>query len=190
VPLAPPALVRRCPRCDAARAFRSSGRFRINAQARRLDVWLVYRCEGCGRTWNREVVERASPEALGRERLEAWARNDPDLARAAAFAAAGLRAAEAGFRVEGEPAEGVALELVEPMRVRLDRVLAAGLGLSRGEIARAWRNGLVRSVPADPRALARPVRDGQLLALEGAFAGYAARRAARGDRPWNERSSS
>ena len=54
----PPLAVRRCRRCDRARPFRSSGRFRVNANGRRLDIWLVYRCTACEASWNRPVHER------------------------------------------------------------------------------------------------------------------------------------
>ncbi len=46
-PLQPPLVRRHCSRCAAARAFACSLKFRTNAQKKRLDVWLIYRCSAC-----------------------------------------------------------------------------------------------------------------------------------------------
>jgi hypothetical protein len=76
-----PRIRRTCPRCRRERSFASSGRFRVNANGRRLDVWLLFRCEGCGRVWKLEVHARARLEAIGPERLERYLRNDEETAR-------------------------------------------------------------------------------------------------------------
>lgn len=140
VPARTPHVLRACPRCGPS-SFASSDRFRVNASGRRLDVWLVYRCTGCDHTWNLTVRERVTPEALGPALLEAYHRNDPDLARRCAFDAALLR--RAGARVEaatpvrverGPLPQGafvVRFSLALPVRVRLDRLLAAELGVPR-----------------------------------------------------------
>ena len=60
-----PRILRRCARCDQVRPFRSSDRFRVNANGRKLDVWLVYRCDACGVSWNRTLLERRTPEEIG-----------------------------------------------------------------------------------------------------------------------------
>ncbi|RVC12935.1 DUF1062 domain-containing protein, partial [Mesorhizobium sp. M7A.F.Ca.AU.001.01.1.1] len=33
-----------CNRCGTVRAYCSSGKFRVNANGKRIDVWLIYRC--------------------------------------------------------------------------------------------------------------------------------------------------
>lgn len=60
--------------------FASTGKFRVNANGRRLDVWLIYRCETCGRTLNVPVYERTAPERLGQELYRGFLENDPELA--------------------------------------------------------------------------------------------------------------
>jgi hypothetical protein len=57
-PAAVPRILLHCPRCERDRFFVSSGRFRVNAQKKRLDAWLIYGCGVCGRTWNLPVFER------------------------------------------------------------------------------------------------------------------------------------
>lgn len=166
VPLRTPHVVRPCPRCDAPRAFASSDRFRVNASGRRLDVWLIYRCLDCDFTWNLTVVERTAPEAIGAARLDAFHGNDRHAAWSCAFDAALLERAGARLetstpvRVERDALPAgratVTLALPFPVRIRLDRLLAQELGVSRSTLP-----GLVDAA----RALRRPVFDGQVVRL-------------------------
>ena len=42
----PPPAVRYCKKCGSQKEFVSSGQFRVNAQRKYLDVWLIYKCFG------------------------------------------------------------------------------------------------------------------------------------------------
>lgn len=157
VPLRTPRVLRRCARCDVVRPFQSSDRFRINANGRKLDVWLVYRCGHSGISWNRTVLERRTPEEIG-ELLPRYESNDADLAWRHAFDTGGLDVeSEVPVRVErtGIVSGRIVLEVPWPVPLRLDRLLAAQLGISRG--------GLADRV--DRRALRRPVRDGMTVVI-------------------------
>lgn len=74
------AILRRCGGCGKKMAFVCSGKFRVNANGRRLDVWLIYRCEKCGRTLNVPIYERVPPERLSPEMYEGFLENDRELA--------------------------------------------------------------------------------------------------------------
>lgn len=143
LPVASPVVRRRCHRCDAERHFTSSDRFRVNANGKRLDVWLIYRCTTCDARWNVAIHARASPREIGAERLDAYQRNDARVARRFTLdvellrRAGGRVVAGAGFRVERPllaPPATVLLKLAEPVRVRLDRLLAANWGAA----AQSW----------------------------------------------------
>lgn len=41
-----------CSRCGTVKAYCSSGKFRVNANGKRIDVWLIYRCIDCDNSWN------------------------------------------------------------------------------------------------------------------------------------------
>src|SRR5262247_3658903 len=86
VALEAPRVDRRCPRCGGPRRFVSSDKFRINAQKRRLDVWLIYKCEACDFTWNLTVLERVLPEEIDAGRYRRFLDNDREEAWACAFA--------------------------------------------------------------------------------------------------------
>lgn len=166
-PMHTPRLTRQCSRCGRARPFASSDRFRVNAQARRLDVWLIYRCETCESTFNLTVHTRVSPASLGAT-VERYHQNDPELAWDVAFDARLIGGAgsveEVPFRVEIPPAKApfaVRLGFERPFRARLDRVLMAGLGMSHSRLAALVESG--RIVTADRRALRRSAAPGQVV---------------------------
>ncbi len=161
-----PHVIRHCPRCDTRQAFLSSDRFRVNAHKQRLDVWLIYRCQLCEQTWNLPVHERLSPTAIGAVALDRYHANDQAAAWEVAFdryrfARLSVDARfETDYRVE-RPQAGAAiirLQLVHPCRVRLDRLLASELGVSRADVRDL-------AVAVSQRKLRKPVKDGQEVAL-------------------------
>jgi hypothetical protein len=95
-------LVRHCPRCRRSQRFECAHRFRVNANGKLVDVWLLFDCERCGSTAKLPVLERVPVSRIGRVRLDAFARNDPGLAAALAGDAALLK--RGGFRIERAPA--------------------------------------------------------------------------------------
>jgi hypothetical protein len=137
-----PRVPRHCPRCDELRGFVSSDRFRVNAQKRRLDVWLVYRCPRCDFTWNAAVVERRAPEEI--RDLARYHDNDAATAWRCAFVVPGADLAGVPVVVERPPLvlpARVTLVRADPVRPRLDRLLAAELGRPRAAVARALAAG-------------------------------------------------
>ncbi len=73
-------IIRRCGGCGKKKSFVCSGKFRVNANGRRLDVWLIYRCEKCGRTLNVPIYERVPPERIPPELYDRFLENDRKLA--------------------------------------------------------------------------------------------------------------
>jgi hypothetical protein len=177
VALATPRVMRRCPRCGGPRPFVSSDKFRINAQKRRLDVWLIYKCADCDATWNLEVRARCRPEDLPPDLFARLQHNDRATAWACAFDRGLLDSS--GARVDLEvayhidrpsfPAPGIALsvELLfdHPCAVRLDRLLCAELTVSRARLDQLVERRLVQLTPDDPRAWRRPARSRQRLEI-------------------------
>lgn len=76
---APPVL-KYCKKCTRKTEFISSDLFRVNAQKRSLDVWLIYKCRQCDTTWNAEVFSRVNPQSIKPELLEGFHSNDQGLA--------------------------------------------------------------------------------------------------------------
>lgn len=131
-----PCVRRSCSRCNTTRSFASTRRFRVNGNGRKLDVWLIYACTHCKRTWNREIFERVRPEALGSD-LILYEKNDPELAHRIACDVAGLEAEAPDWVVRVSGSGPVVRIEVEPgVRARLDAVIARVLGLSRSQVKR------------------------------------------------------
>lgn len=63
--------------CGGLRAFQSSGKIRLNANGRKLDAWLIYKCLTCEKTWNRPIFERQNVRDIDPVVLDALESNDP-----------------------------------------------------------------------------------------------------------------
>lgn len=78
VPTCLPLVRRRCHACASER-FRASGKFRVNANHKLIDAWLLARCTACGETAKLTVLERMTVRAIRPELLDRLHDNDPGL---------------------------------------------------------------------------------------------------------------
>ena len=186
-----------CNRCGGIRAYRHSGKFRLNAQARRLDAWLIYRCTACDNVWNRPVFERRNVRDIDAATLRALQANDPMLVQRIAHDAqqlkrvapriehgggASVRKAVVGQEMHPCSRLEVTFEVDVPAPLRTDRLLATELCISRARLQALERDGRLCLPGARRRALRQPVTDGMRMTLEldGLDDGDAIARAARG----------
>lgn len=79
-----PLLKRKCNRCDSQR-FYCSKKFRINAQKRNIDIWLIYRCVKCDSTYNMTILSRTKPESINRDLFNKFSENNLEIAWKYAF---------------------------------------------------------------------------------------------------------
>ena len=70
----------RCGGCGKKQVFLNSGKFRVNANGNRVDVWLIYRCKKCKHSWNLKIYERRKPSKISSEEYELLMENDFELA--------------------------------------------------------------------------------------------------------------
>ncbi|WP_246018739.1 DUF1062 domain-containing protein [Saccharothrix australiensis] len=145
-----PAIVRTCASCRSTR-HHPTGKFRVNANGKLLDVWMLIGCERCGRTAKIPVHERIHVQALDDERLVRFEANDPALVRSLATDAA--LAGRAAYRLdwsgtweletdlpfhELDRADPTPLAVVVrfelPAPIRVGKLLTAGFGLSRSAV--------------------------------------------------------
>lgn len=70
----------RCGGCGKKQEFLNSGKFRVNANGNRVDVWLIYRCKKCKHSWNLTIYERRKPSKISSEEYELFMENDFELA--------------------------------------------------------------------------------------------------------------
>jgi hypothetical protein len=155
-----PAIVKACVTCRSTR-HHPTGKFRVNANSKLLDVWMLINCELCDRTSKIPIHERINVRALANERLVMFEKNDPAVARHLAMDAS--LASRAGYRLdwsdtweletdmpfyELERADPAALEVVVrfelPAPIRVEKLLMAGFGLSRSAARGMVDSGRIR----------------------------------------------
>lgn len=151
-----------CSGCGAPKPFRSSGKIRLNANGKRLDAWLVYKCTDCDKTWNRTLFERRTVHDLTPSTLEALQRSDPDWVRAQEFDLDGLR--RKAKRIDEPPDVIMRKETIRAaigwttleieittefaVNLRLDRLLASELPISRSRLQALHDRGRLKAHPA------------------------------------------
>ncbi|MFI6472728.1 DUF1062 domain-containing protein [Streptomyces sp. NPDC050516] len=74
-----PLVLRRCHTCASGR-FRANGKFRVNANHKLIDAWLLALCTACGETTKLTVLERMNVRSVRPELLDRMHDNDPGLA--------------------------------------------------------------------------------------------------------------
>ncbi|MEU9132435.1 DUF1062 domain-containing protein [Kitasatospora sp. NPDC048540] len=152
-----PTVVRPCPDCSGTR-HRPSGKIRVNANGKLLDVWLLLSCAACDRTSKVPIHERVHVSTLEPARRVAYETNDPQMVRELTISRS--LAARNGYRLDWTGTweletrtplyaldDPTPLEVVVgfelPAPVRVERLLALGLGLSRAEIRRLVGEGRI-----------------------------------------------
>ncbi|TRC92740.1 DUF1062 domain-containing protein [Mesorhizobium sp. WSM4303] len=170
-----------CNRCGTVKAYRCSDKFRVNANGKRIDVWLIYRCIDCDNSWNFGIFERRNRRDIESVLLAALESNDPVLARRYAFDIVALRNKVGrveefsdvavhkhwlGDIDETATALEIRLALEMPIALRLDRLLAGELGISRSRLQAMEEKRLLAVAPDGATALRRPARDGTTLRID------------------------
>jgi hypothetical protein len=158
-----PLVLRRCHTC-AAELFRASGKFRVNANHKLIDVWLLVLCTSCGETAKLTVLERVNVRSVRPELLDRLHANDLGLTaellqdpavqrrnRIALDWAGAWRLRTDGpdhaDRTDHEDHKviDVSVRFAARIPVRPVRLIAEGCGLSRAEVERLIAEGKIVS---------------------------------------------
>ncbi|MTI44316.1 DUF1062 domain-containing protein [Roseibium hamelinense] len=145
-----------CGRCGKVQSFHSSGKIRLNANGRKLDAWLVYKCTHCNATWNRPVIERIPINTLSKSYLTALETSDETMVRRFEFEVGGL--AYFTHQIEWERGLLIQRHLVSPMsedwssatilirtpvrlHIRVERLMSYALDISRADCRNLFLEG-------------------------------------------------
>ncbi|MEU0603986.1 DUF1062 domain-containing protein [Streptomyces sp. NPDC006393] len=153
MPTCLPTVLRRCHTCSSER-FRANGKFRVNANHKLLDAWLLVLCTVCGDTAKLTVLERVNVRSVQPELLDRMQDNDPGLAaellqdplvrrrnRIALDWAGAWRLDTGGSDHLDREVIDVSVRFAARIPVRPVRLIAEGCGLSRAEVERLITEG-------------------------------------------------
>lgn len=148
MPTCLPLVLRRCHTC-ASGSFRANGKFRVNANHKLLDAWLLALCTRCGTTTKLTILERTHVRSVRPELLDRMHDNDPALA--AELLQDGVMQRRnrialdwnGAWRLDTGAPDGLDREVIDVsvrfaarIPVRPVRLIAEGCGLSRTEVGR------------------------------------------------------
>ncbi len=169
-----------CSGCGCLKPFRSSGKVRLNANGRKLDAWLIYKCTDCDKTWNRTLFERRNVRDLSASTLAALQDSDPDWVRLQEFDVDGLK--RYAQRIDWSPDAVVRKEMIQRLdgwttleieltaecaaSLRLDRLLASELTISRRRLQTLHEDGKLKVHSGRDDALRRHIRAGMRIAID------------------------
>lgn len=159
VPTCLPIVLRRCHRCASGR-FRANGKFRVNANHKLLDAWLLALCTECGDTTKLSVLERMHVRSVAPELLDRLHDNDPGLAAELLQDPAVRRRNrvaldwDGAWRLDNGAPDGphqphrpggeaieVSVRFAARIPVRPVRLIAEGFGFARAEVERLLAEG-------------------------------------------------
>ncbi|MDR6974345.1 hypothetical protein J2X68_001023 [Streptomyces sp. 3330] len=153
MPTCLPLVIRRCHACASDR-FRSHGKFRVNANHKLLDAWLLVLCTGCGETAKLTVLERINVRSVRPGLLDRLHDNDLSLAaellqdpvvrrrnRVALDWDHAWSLDTGGSDHPDREVLDVSVRFAARIPVRPVRLIAEGCGLSRAEVERLIAEG-------------------------------------------------
>lgn len=157
MPTCLPVVLRRCHTCASGR-FRANGRFRVNANHKRLDAWLLVLCASCGGTAKLTLFERTNVRSVRPGLLDRLHGNDATLAtkllqdpvvrRRNRFSLGwdGAWRLDTGGPVPPDrEVLDVSVRFAARIPLRPVRLISEGCGLSRAEVERLVADGRIVS---------------------------------------------
>ncbi|WP_405425592.1 DUF1062 domain-containing protein [Micromonospora sp. NBC_00617] len=157
MPICLPIVRRRCHVC-ASPHLRPSGKIRVNANHKLIDIWLLALCTGCGDTVKLTVLERTTVRTIRPELLDQLHDNDRGLIAELLQDPAVQRRNrfvlnwDGAWRLDTNGSAHLDREVVDVsvrfaarIPVRPARLIAEGFGLSRAEVDRLSEEGKIVS---------------------------------------------
>lgn len=162
-PVSPYKIIRNCPKCGTRFLFQSTGNFRINANKKCVDIWLIYQCEKCRFTYNLTIFERVSPKKLPEGSYKKFQENNSALALEIGTAKEIFEKNRAVVKEESisyivtkenteipvslqdseENSRIIRIQNPNGLKIRADKFLAEQLSISRSKVKHLIADGLL-----------------------------------------------
>lgn len=162
IPDGSPQIYRNCSKCGCKSSYSNTHNFRVNANGNNVDVWLIYQCIKCKTTYNLTIYERIKPSKIPKEEYKKYLSNDRELATAYGLnidifrknkADVNLDQMEYGIVVKENNRQGqqekdslIIIRNPYKLKLRLDKVLAKQLVLSRSKVRKLIADGYIYSL--------------------------------------------
>ena len=155
-------VIRNCSGCGTKAVFQNTNCFRVNANGRKIDVWLIYQCVKCKHTSNLSIYERKNPETIRKEEYDKFMRNSSELALRYGTDSQlfsknraeidwseirySFRLEDGALHEDGEVAEKgnhIVLRNRFMLKVRRDKVVSELLGVTRSRFRELEKSGVL-----------------------------------------------
>ena len=160
-----PLLIKRCSHCNNER-FYCSDKFRMNAQKRNIDVWLIYRCTKCDNTCNLTILSRSKPDLIDKALFHGFSMNDRNIAWRYAFS------------TELERKNNIANTMEETLKIqikcdfefnlRLSSFLRGYFSLSANQLKRIFEQEII-SVSDNKLPQRQKIKNGDIILIQKSF---------------------
>jgi len=155
--MSPPLVIQYCKKCGKKTEYMSSEQFRVNAQRKYLDIWLIYKCTKCDTTWNATIYSRIGSKSINKHLLDRFHNNDEALSREYAMNTGllqqnGVEVQTPIYKILGEDFlvyESVELKIKSDFHfpVKVSVLLREKLKLSQSRLISLIDDGIITSAP-------------------------------------------
>lgn len=151
VPMKTNKIIRYCPSCGNKSVYYSTNKIRVNANGKKIDVWLIYQCGKCKHTYNLPVYRRMNRNKIDRSEYKAFLENNQKIANRCCLDRNMLPKGDVIGSDEpayilkdmGTSIKENAIQFFNPhnIRVRYDRLIAECLKISRSKAQKLLKAG-------------------------------------------------
>ena len=175
-----PLLIKKCSHCDSDR-FYCSDKFRMNAQKKNIDVWLIYRCVKCDNTCNLTLLSRSKPDLIDKTLFHSFSMNDKDTAWKYAFSTEmerknNLRLDYGSVEYEVIPNtsledllnlsnEVIKIHIKCEFDLKLSSLIRRCFSLSANQVKRMFEDGII-TITSNKPPQKHKVKDGDMILIQ------------------------
>ena len=175
-----PLLIKKCSHCDSDR-FYCSDKFRMNAQKKNIDVWLIYRCVKCDNTCNLTLLSRSKPDLIDKTLFHSFSMNDKDTAWKYAFSTEmerknNLRLDYGSVEYEVIPNtsledllnlsnEVIKIHIKFEFDLKLSSLIRRCFSLSANQVKRMFEDGII-TITSNKPPQKHKVKDGDMILIQ------------------------
>jgi hypothetical protein len=150
-----PNIKRNCSKCKTNTEFYCSKKFRVNANRKLVDIWLIYNCIHCEGTWNYPVLSRININKIDAMLIQKFMNNDQETIWYYAFQISRLRKlcndvnTDIRYELRKEKLDSLSNEVSIRLcyrydfGLRTDKLLAEIFGISRSKVNELSQNGKI-----------------------------------------------